>query len=120
MSDKDFLALLTSPRTRAELAAATGDCDRQVRKRIQRLRERGYNIINRMNGAGYYLASDEEAMRYVRMRRKRALAEFRAASLMEMRCTHKDGIKIPVRAHFRTLGRKADICTGQITLENNE
>jgi len=51
------------------------------------------------------------------MRRKRALAEFRAANLMMLRVSQKEGIKIPVRAHYRTLGKKNDVNENQISLE---
>lgn len=116
MSDIDFLRLLKKPVTRNELAFITGESDRSVRKRIQRLREQGYNIINNQDGSGYFLASDEETLKYARMRRKRALSEFKAANLMEMRCMHKDGIEIPVKAHFRTIGYESP-CKNQIRME---
>lgn len=116
MTDDEFLKLLEKPVTRSMLAVLTGENDRAVRKRIQQLREQGYNIVNRQDGKGYYLASDEETLKYARMRRKRALSEFKAANLMEMRCLHRDGIKIPVRAHFRTIGHKEE-CKNQIKLE---
>jgi len=95
------------------------DCksDREARKCIELLREKGYNIVNDGDGRGYYLASDEETIKYAAMRRKRALAEFRAANLMMLRVSQKEGIKIPVRAHYRTLGKKNDVNENQISLE---
>ncbi len=117
MSDSELLILLKQPMTRSELVIKTGETDRAVRKRIQLLREKGYNIINRQDGKGYFLASDEETLKYARMRRKRAIAEFNAANLMEMRCIHKDGIEIPVKAHFRTIGYEQAL-KNQITMED--
>ena len=116
MSDDEMLKLLQKPVTRSRLITLTGESDREVRKRIQRLREMGYNIINNQDGKGYFLASDEETLKYARMRRKRALSEFKAANLMEMRCMHKDGIEIPVKAHFRTIGYEPP-CKNQIRME---
>lgn len=116
MSDNELLKLLEKPMTRTELAAVTGESDRAVRKRIQQLREQGYNIVNRQDGSGYYLAGDEETLKYAQMRRKRALSEFRAANIMEMRCLHKDGIRVPVRAHFRTIGQREE-CKNQVKME---
>ena len=46
MSDDEMLKLLQKPVTRSRLITLTGESDREVRKRIQRLREMGYNIIN--------------------------------------------------------------------------
>ena len=91
--------------------------DREARKYIEALREKGYNIVNDGDGRGYYLADDERTLKYAAMRQKRALAEFKAANLMMLRCLHKEGMKIPVRAHFRTIGKKTDVNKNQISLE---
>lgn len=77
--------------------------DREARKVVEQLRKT-YNIVNLQDGRGYFIADDETTLKYAVMRRRRALSEFRAASMMEMRCRKRQGMKIPVRAHFRTIG----------------
>jgi biotin operon repressor len=118
MKDINVAEVFRNPVRRSELVDVL-DCksDREARKCIEQLREKGYNIVNGCDGRGYYLASDEETLKYAAMRRKRALAEFRAANLMMLRASKKEGIKIPVRAHFRTVGKRDDENTNQICLE---
>jgi biotin operon repressor len=118
MKDINVAEVFEKPVRRSELIRVL-DCksDREARKCIEQLREKGYNIVNDGDGRGYYLASDEETLKYAAMRRKRALAEFRAANLMMLRVSKKEGIKIPVRAHFRTIGNREDENIDQICLE---
>ena len=61
--------------SRAELAASAGYCDRFVRRIIARLREKGYMIVNRQDGSGYYISDDiDEIERQYWQDRKRALS----------------------------------------------
>lgn len=115
--DKDIEEIFKKPVKRSQLPYIFGCSDREARKYIEEFREKGYNIVNDGDGRGYYLADDEKTLKYAAMRRKRALAEFKAANLMILRCSKKDGIKIPVRAHFRTIGKKNYVNKNQVSME---
>lgn len=115
--DKDIEEIFKKPVKRSRLPDIFECSDREARKYIEELREKGYNIVNDGDGRGYYLADDEKTLKYAAMRRKRALAEFKAANLMILRCSKKDGIKIPVRAHFRTIGKKDCVNKNQVSME---
>ena len=94
--------IFSKPVTRAELCLILGVSDREARKMIAELQE-NYNIVNLQNGKGYFLADDETTKRYAEQEMRRALKSFNKAREMLKRVTDSSGIKIPVKAHFRTI-----------------
>lgn len=102
---------------RSELPNIFKCTDREARRIISELQEK-YNIVNLQDGKGYFLADDETALRYAKQERSRALKSYLKANRIVSRCTNQIGMKIPVRAHFRTVGGKANnIVKNQIEME---
>ena len=91
--------------------------DREARRIVSMLQERGYNIINLQDGGGYVLGTDTQVRRYALQAMKRARHVYQKAGDMLKRCTISDGIQIPVRAHFRTIKRRTEI-QNQISMED--
>lgn len=61
--------------TRNQLVASTGYSDREVRKSIAYLREKGYPIMNDQKGSGYHISYDlDEIERQYRQDTARAMS----------------------------------------------
>lgn len=117
----DVREVFKEPVKRAALPKALGcENDREARRIIAEL-QKEYNIINLQDGKGYFLADDETALRYGMQERKRAASAFKKAYKIISRCSPpKTGIKVPVRAHFRTIGKKNDVNKNQMSLDETE
>lgn len=102
---KEIVVLFESPVKRGDLARVLGcDSDREARRLLSNL-QKEYNIINLQDGNGYFLADDDEALRYALQERSRAIALLEKSNAIIRRCTQGKGVEIPVRAHTRRIGR---------------
>ena len=90
--------------------------DRSAREVIASL-QKEYNIINLQDGRGYVIGTDEQVRRYVLQEHARARKIFIKANAMLKRCTLTEGIRVPVRAHFRTIKARTEI-DNQISMED--
>lgn len=117
MFETDIKEIFKEPVKRAELAKVLNcKSDRQARAMLSKLRE-NHNIINLQDGKGYVLADDETALKYAMQERKRAMSAFKAANRIIMRCSKgTEGIRVPVKAHFRTIN-KIYVNKNQLSLE---
>ena len=99
-----MVELFIEPVKRSDLSHIFGCSDREARERISELQEL-YNIINLQDGKGYFLADDEQAIRYAQQEMHRALKIFNKARYILSRCNKTKVLKIPVKAHFRCLNK---------------
>ena len=117
MTYEQVKVVFAKPVLRSELPNIFKCTDREARKIISELQEK-YNIVNLQDGKGYFLADDETALRYAKQERSRALKSYLKANRIVSRCTHQIGFRVPVRAHFRTVGGKTNnIVKNQIEME---
>ncbi len=117
MTYEQVKVIFAQPVPRSDLPIIFNCTDRKARAIISKLQEK-YNIVNLQDGKGYFLADNETALRYAKQERSRALKSYLKANKIVSRCTHQLGIKVPVRAHFRTIGGKANsIIQNQIEME---
>lgn len=78
--------------SRGALAASAGYSDRNIRRIISQLREKGYIIINLSGGGGYFITSDpDEIEEYYWQEKSRAMSIFKSLK--------------PFRAELRKAGR---------------
>ena len=78
-------ATKNKPLNRFEFSDDTGSTERQVRKDIEELRNKGYRICSDSSGHGYWLAKSEKE--YIRFRSEyisRAVKIFETVSKMDM------------------------------------
>jgi biotin operon repressor len=106
--------IFANPIPREDLPKVFGCSDREARQHISALQEH-YNIINLQNGKGYFLADDATTIKYAEQEMRRAVKIFNKARKMLSRVNSPNGIKIPVKAHFRSLHKTEDIDLNQIT-----
>lgn len=100
-------------RSRQEIANFFDCSDREARSKIADLQEQ-YNIINLQDGKGYFIGSDKQVEEYAKQEMHRAKKTWEKARKMLQRVEQADGIKIPVKAHFRRLKAKDDKDDNQI------
>lgn len=117
MKEYKIEEIFAVPVKRRDLERIFGCSDREARRIIAQLQEK-YNIVNFQDGRGYFLADDETAIRYARQEQQRAKSALRKADGIIARCLGTGtGNVIPVRAHFRTIGRKNEANINQIQME---
>ena len=94
--------IFKEPKTKKELMSIFKCDEREIRRKIASL-QKNYNIVNFQDGKGYFLANDKQVEKYAKQELKRAVNIFTKASQMLKRVSAPEGIKIPVKAHFRTV-----------------
>ena len=117
MTYEQVKIIFARPVLRSELPMLFKCTDREARRIISELQEK-YNRVNLQDGKGYFLADDDTALRYAKQERSRALKSYIKANRIISRCTNRQGMKVLVRSHFRTIGGRSDnIIKNQIEME---